>query len=464
MTRSSERIVLPGVSQDAQAALDRTLAQLNAKAERNILRAGFYDGRRVAKMVGTVIPPIYQKLALVLGWSAKGVDLLARRCNLDGFTWPDGDLDSLGLRAVWDGNMLGSETNQGITEALIHATTFIVTTKGVEGEPPALIHFRDAMSATGEWNPRTRHLDNLLSVTGRDVKGKVTSLALYLPNLTISAERDGTTRGGWNIDQQDHPWGVPAEVMAYKPRLRRPFGSSRISRPVMSLQDQATREVLRLEGHMDVFSFPEMWMLGADESIFKDSSGAVRPTWQVMLGRIKGLPDDEDAAQPRADVKQFPASDPTPHLAALNAFAKMMSRELSLPDTALAITDVANPTSAESYDSSQYELIHEAEGATDDWSPALRRSLMRALAMANGLDAVPAEWATIDSKWRNPRYLTRSAQADAGQKQLASVPWLADTKVGLELLGLTSQQIDSALSEHRRATSSSVLDRLLAKP
>src|SRR5699024_10114442 len=94
----------------------------------------------------------------------KAVDALGRRCNLDGLEWPDGDLDDLGFRELWDGNRLGSEIDQGITSTLIHAVSFVVASRGAEGEPSALIHFYDASDATGDWNPRSRRLDNLLVV------------------------------------------------------------------------------------------------------------------------------------------------------------------------------------------------------------------------------------------------------------------------------------------------------------
>lgn len=213
---------------------------------------------------------------------------------------------------------------------------------------------------------------------------------------------------------------------------------------------------------MDVYSFPEVWMLGADQSIFKNPDGSVKASWQVMLGRVKGIPDDDMAENPRADVKQFQAASPEPHLAHLNALAKLFARESQLPDTALAITDVSNPTSAESYDASQYEIIAEAEGATDDWSPALARAFRRTLAIRNGLSSVPDEWLTINPKWRNPRFLSRSAEADAGSKQVAAVPWLADTEVGLELLGLSPDQADRALAEKRRSSTSTTLQSLAA--
>ena len=458
----SETIILPGVSDDVNGTLNLLLERLDAKQPRNFLRASYYDGKRAVRQVGTIIPPQYYRLAIALGWSAKAVDILARRCNLDAFVWPDGDLGSIGYREVYDGNHLGTEISSGIVSSLIHGTAFLVNTLGdtSAGEPAGLIHVRDAFSATGSWNPRARRLDSLLSITGRDDEGKPNSLALYLDGLTITAEKDSS---GWSVDPSEHPWGVPAEPLVYKPRVGRPFGASRISRPVMSLHDQALRAIIRMEGHADVYSFPEMWLLGADESIFKNSDGSQKAAWQVMLGRIKAIPDDEGADQPRADVKQFSASSPEPHLAQLNALAKMFARETSLPDTSVAITDIANPTSAEAYDASQHELISEAEGATDDWTPAIRRAHVRALAMQNGLDSVPAEWSTIDAKWRDPRYLSRAAQADAGSKIVPLIA-AAQSEVELELMGLSQQQIQRVMADKRRNQGRSVLEALRSVP
>jgi hypothetical protein len=67
---------------------------------------------------------------------------------------------------------------------------------------------------------------------------------------------------------------------------------------------------------------------------------------------------------------------------------------------------------------------------------------LRALAIQNG-GRHPAAVGHLEAKWRSPRFLSRAAQADAGMKTIAAVPWLAETSVGLELLGLTEQQIDT---------------------
>lgn len=458
-----KNLVVDGLSDDEQATLSLLWKQLADKTPRNLLRASYYDGKRALRHVGTVIPPQYYRLGIVLGWSAKACDILARRCNCDGFVWPDGDLDSLGFREVWDGNHLGSEISSALISSLIHGTSFLLNTQGLEDETAGLIHVKSALNSTGDWNPRRRRLDSFLSISARDDHGQPTRFALYLENLTIIAERNEDT-GAWSVDRSEHPWGVPAEPLIYKPRVGRPFGTSRISRTVMSLHDQALRTIIRMEGHADVYSYPEMWLLGADESIFKNPDGTQKASYQIMLGRVKGIPDDDDQENPRADVKQFAASSPQPHIEQLKQQAQLFSGETSIPLTSLGVSDMSNPTSADSYIASREDLIAEAEGATDDWGPALQRSIGRALAMQNGVATIPDEWRSIQPAWRSPVYLSRAAQADAGTKQLAAVPWLAETTVGLKLLGLSEQDIQVAQAERRRAQGSAVLQQLFNRP
>jgi hypothetical protein len=442
--------------------LTRLLQVLEFKQIRNFLRNSYYDGRRAINQVGTIIPPQYYKLGVVLGWSAKAVDTLANRCNLDGFVWPDGDLNSLGLHDVFDGNYLDVEIDSGTRQSLIHGVSFLINTVGNPnvGEPAGSIHVKSAANATGTWDARARRLSNVLSITSRDVTGSITGLALYLDGETISATRDDL---GWSIERTQHPWGVPAEPMPYQYRTDRPFGASRISRTVMSLHDQALRTVIRMEGHADIYSFPEMWLLGADESIFKNADGTQKAVWQVMLGRIKAIPDDDEAEVPRAEIKQFQASSPQPHIDQLKQQAQLFSGETSIPLTSLGVSDMSNPTSSDSYVASREDLIAEAENTTKGYKRALQRAMCRALAMKNGLTEIPKEWATITPKWRNPIYLSRAQQADAGLKQLTAVPWLAETDVGLELLGLDEQQIARAMSQKRRAEGQLILKALTTR-
>jgi hypothetical protein len=457
-----EKLRVPELSNDELATLNRCAEELDKKKPRNLLRSSYYDGKRAAKLVGTVIPPQYQNIGLALGWAAKGVDGLARRCNLEKMIWADGDLSSIGMSELEESNFLLSEISQARTDSLLHGVSYLITTKGDAGEPAALVHAKDGLNAFGTWNPRRRALDDLLSVTSW-ADGNITGFVLYLDNLTISAEK---VNGTWQVDRSDHPWHVPADPLVYRPRGSRRMGRSRITRPVMGHQDAALRALVRLESHMDVYTIPKLILLGASEDIFKNADGSMKASWQIALGRTFGIPDNTDREQEnqRADVKQFDAQSPEPHLADLNALAKLMARETDLPDSDFALTDMANPTAEGAYAASRENLISEAEGAMDDWSVPIRRTVNRALAIQNGLTEIPEAWGSIETKWRSPIYLSRAAAADAGAKQIGAVPWLAETEVGLELLGLDDQQIRRAMADKRRAAGRAVMAALAPMP
>lgn len=460
------RVRLPGIDSDTNALINGLVAEIETRRRRNYLRACYYDGRHAVRKFGSgIVPEQYFTLGLVLGWSAKAVDILARRCNLDGYTWPDGDLESLGYTEVMDDNFFGAESSSAVISSLIHGPSFLINTTGAEGtnEPESLIHVADAMNATGEMNGRTRRLDNLLSVLKRDEERNLLSFVLYLDGRTITATR--TRAGGrWSVDDKPHPWGVPAEAVIYKPRTGRPFGSSRISRVVMSLHNRALRTLIRMEGHADLFSYPELWMIGADpREVLTDENGNQLPTWKAMMARIKGIPDDPDADDERlarAEIEQFQQSSPAPHIDLFQQCANDFAGETDLPVSALGVQAKTNTTTDDGSDNAEKQLIAEAEGATDDWSPAFRRSMARALAIKNDLNEIPDAYKSINTKWRPPAYLSRSAAADAGSKQLAAVPWLAETEVGLELLGLSDSQIKRAMADKRRGLSARLVEKL----
>ena len=137
----------------------------------------------------------------------------------------------------------------------------------------------------------------------------------------------------------------------------------------------------------------------------------------------------------RADIKQFQAASPQPHIDQLKAQAQQFAGETSIPLSSLGVSDVPNPTSADSYIASREDLIALAEQATENWTPALQRTISRALAMKNGLTAVPPEWAGIGVKWRNPVYLSRAAQAERGAEAAARGPVPGGHRGGMRAAG-----------------------------
>ncbi len=86
--------------------------------------------------------------------------------------------------------------------------------------------------------------------------------------------------------------------------------------------------------------------------------------------------------------------------------------------------------------------------------------MTRALTMLNG--EVPPNL-DIRGDWRNPRYVSRAAEADSTSKIIDKFPWLAETEVGLELAGLSLDQVQRALNERQVARGRQTLDRLIPR-
>lgn len=441
--------LIRGLTDVEQATFSRLDKQLRDKSGRNVLRSAYMDGKHVLRKLPPSAPPYLRTLGLVLGWPSKAVEALHRRTSFEGFVLPGGDLDSFGLGEVLDANDYSTEAGLGELDALVQSCTFEIVTRGGDGEPAAVITQRSAFDATGTWNPRSRRLDDLLSVTERGDDNEVSDANLYLPDLTILIV-DGEV-----VDRQSHPWHVPAEVVPYKPRLNRPFGSSRISREVMSLTDSGVRTITRSEGTADFYGVPWFMIFGPDESAFEKGS------WQMIMDRINAIPDNEDAANPRADVKQFTQGDQRPHMEQLQMLAGLFAGETNIPVSSLGVgLSQANPTSADSYVASREDLIAEAESAAKVWKQRHVRTAQRAWMVANGESEVPDALKGLQARYRNPRYTSSSAQADAAVKQVAAFPWLAESDAFVTHVFDDADLTDRLLADKRRAQGRSVFQTI----
>lgn len=468
MAASPSRIYVASLSEPEQDTLDFLVAQWRAKRPRNNMRAAFYDMQNATRHLMTRnVPRVIQRRKFVLGWSAIAVDKLARRCNLEGFydAGPASvNLSELGLDDVLRDNRLTLDFKQTGISSLIHACSFIVTVQGdtEAGEPAVLMLGHSAQDSTGEWDVRRRAMESFLHISELDESGEPTEMTLYLPNLNILMEKNGAD---WKVDRRAHSFGVPVDPIRYRPRLGRPFGSSRITRAVLSIHQQALAAMIRADVNGEAYSLPRYALLGATEEAFKNADGSVKPTWQAAWDTIWAIGDDLDAEEPqlaRADIKQFNGQSPEPQNAHLRMLAQMFSGETGIPVGELGLIGDSNPTSAEALTASRDDIISEAETTTDAWAPDLSAAVTRALKMAN--DGTLPKDLNLQPRWRNPMHISRAAAADAGTKVIGMMPWLADTEVGMEIVGLSPDQIKRAQSDRRRNAGREILAALTAPP
>jgi hypothetical protein len=460
-------ISVPDLNHQEQESLNELVAQWRQKRPRNNIRSAFYDMTNSERsLMSGQIPEVIRRRKFVLGWSAIAVDKLNRRCNIDDFYDSNGaDLADLGLGDYMTANRLTSEISQAGVSSLIHAVSWLITIQGdtQAGEPEVLTLAKDATTATGVWDVRRRAMTSFLSISDLDDGGEPIAMTMYLDNLNLIMAKVG---GKWSVERRPHIYGVPVDPMRYKPRLGRPFGSSRISRAVMSIHIQALAAMIRADVNGEAYSLPRYVMLGAGEEAFKNADGSPKAAWQAAWDAVWAIGDDIASASVnpalgRADVKQFHGQSPEPQNAHLRMLAQMMSGETGIPIGELGLIGDANPTSADALRTSRDDLISEAERTTDDWSPDVSAATTRALMMLNGGN-LPADL-DVRASWRSPMHESRAQAADAGTKVIEKFPWLAETSVGLELAGLTPDQIRRAQAERQRANGRSTLDRLIGR-
>lgn len=108
------------------------------------------------------------------------------------------------------------------------------------------------------------------------------------------------------------------------------------------------------------------------------------------------------------------------------------------------------------------DLIAEAEQTMDGWAPDISAAVTRAVRMMNRGD-VPDDLEILPVV-RNPMHVSRAAAADAGAKVLEQHPELRGTEVGMEISGLTRQQIARAKAEIRANRGRQLLNRLTPEP
>lgn len=439
-------------SDDEQRLIEHSLSKLFVVNAANREAREFYDGSRLVRDLGIATPPSMKTLQVVAGWPGTVVDVLEERLDWLGWDTPT----DYGLNDIYAANDLDVESGMTHLDALIFGLSFVVVGAGDDGEPNPLITPASPLSMTGEWDRRMRRLSSAVSV--ETYNGAPSEVTLYEPDATVTYQNMG---GFWRtVDRDDHRLGrVPVVLLPNRSRGSRQIGRSEITRSVRYYTEAAGRTLRGLEANREFYTVPKMVGLNIAEEMFQDQNGDPVSKWTAVQGRMWNVPPSENPDDPQPDVKQFQGASPAPYMDQVKGYAILLSAEAGIPTAYLGF-QTENPASADAIRAGEARLVKRAERRQSSFGRAWREVGRLAL-MVRDNGAVPADYdTTVSAKWRPAATPTVSAQADAGAKQLGSVPWLAETDVGLELLGLDDQTIKRAMSQKRRANVSALIQRM----
>lgn len=440
-------IASPDLTADETAAIRANLAQLSLKQERAKMRSNFYNGRERLHSFGFSIPPQMRDMDAALGWPAKTCDALSARLHLEGLVLPGSATASSEIEDIFNANRMAIRWPQAQVSTFQHGCSFVAVTPGdVENdEPEVLISVMPATEATGVWDVRSQSLKSALWVAQTDAMYPTTAV-LFLRTHTVQLSRE--RMGPWVVHRVPNPLPrVPVSLLAYRPQLDRPFGMSRITRPVMWLTQMAVRTLLRTEVSAEFYSSPQRYAMGADEESFVDEAGNKVSAWETILGKIWMIPRDEDGLVP--EVGQFPQMSMQPHVDQSKWLAAQFAGETDLPVSTLGIVQ-DNPASAEAIEAAWAAMVGVAELSQVEFGVPAVEIGQNALMLADRSTSL-RDLLKLRPRWRSAKTYTKAAMADATVKQIAAGVLRPDSEVALEQLGYDRTDIDRIRAEHEAA-------------
>lgn len=445
------------LTDDELKTFNKLLHQLNQHKRRNKLRDRYGDSKKTLDQVGFSIPPHMASFQAVLGWPDKSCGVLTRRLRPRLFAVAGESSLLEDVNTHFGSSDVQLVERMAIEAAARHGAAFVFTSKGdtSTGEPEVIHSVCSALTATALQDPRSRRVVAALEVVDNGFN-------LNLPGYTLFVGRKGNQ---WRVleDFLTTPGRVLCTPYVIGGRVDRPFGKSRITRPVMALTDMAVRVMLRQEVSAEFFSSPQRYMLGATEDMFVGPDGEPRTGWEAILGGMQVVPDDEDKYEnQRVTVGQFAQMSMQPHSDHLRSVAMMFSGETSIPASYLGILH-DNPSSAEAIIAHEAELVSIAESEIDWLSSARVTLAQNAIAVMAGTEFTAAEATEIyrfSPLWNDPSTPTRAATADAMAKELGALPWMVESDVALEGFGHDGPTIERLKADRRRAVVGSLFGRL----
>ena len=439
--------MVSGLYPDEAETFNLLLRVWGEHADANETKQRYYDAHNRFSRLDLNIPDDLKSIEVVTGWAAKAVDSLAGRSVLKGFTaqgeqLPQADelVEECGLFELYE---------QAVVSELI-GPSFLTVSRGLPGEPPVIIGAYPAGAASALWDWRRKRISAGLAIIDvtEDAGGcqRPSWVNMYTDAYTLTMRRSGN--GRWGTERHANPIGRPLmEPLRYRPTLSRPFGKSRITRPVRSIIDRALGVALRTEVSAEFYTWPQRYLLGVDRKTAEDMA---RKKLQTYIDNMLLVTTNKNGDVPQ--YGQLTQMSMQPHTDHLQSLAKQFAGETCIPLSSLGIV-FDNPSSAEAMENGRMDLIIEAEALNRGNAKSLAAVMRMALAARQGktLDELTDAERALQPRFENPVRPSMAARADYALKVASSVPAYAQTPYFWRDLGYDEEDVGGITRQIRQA-------------
>lgn len=427
-----------GLKARDRAALTDLLQVAVAREARNAERRRYYDEEVSPPDIGVGNIPEGVGASVPSGWPRKAVTAVSERSRFDGFVFADGSTDPL-LDAVVADNALVDSYRRHVPSELVHGCMF--ATVGRSGGS-AIVRFHTAEEAAGLWDEGAGRLGAGLVVADRRRTDWSRSRPvpvranLHMPGYVVVLERTGRLK--WAADYRPLPVDRPAmEAFSFRSDGARPFGTSRISRAVMGIADEAMRLFRYLSVAAAFYSVPMRAFLGLTEEQFDAMSG---DKWRWLMNSVFLAERDPNGEVPQA--VQLAASSPQPLVEQFRIYAQQFTAETGVPLNSLGVT-TDNPSSAEAIQAAREDICIAADDLNTSNKASLRNVALLAMAVQGdcALSDLDGRQRSVRAHFLNPAMPSVVSQTDAAVKLAGAAEGFASTDVFWEMCGFAAEDI-----------------------
>lgn len=457
-TTTTPTLPLLSLSEDEQ----RTIRLLQAQYQRTRfameLANAYYVGTQTIDNLRISVPEaLEQKLRTIVGWPAMAVDPYVERLNLDAFRQADATDGDEALMELMDANGFEALQPMAYTDALsLGRAYWMWGTNPLGADAPPVLSVESPLNMAVLWDMRGTSpraaLQEYHSPEDNRRRG-----AFVLPGKTVQLAVND--KAEWEVVERDeHDFDfVPIVRMAHGARTNNRDGRSAITPAMMSVTDSACRTLMSLEVAREIYSVPQMIILGAAEDAFQKSDGTPKTAWETYIQTVLALEADANGVLP--EIKQKQAYDPSTYTKVLDWYASSMAGMVAAPPQDMGLYTQGNPASAEAGVVSESRRDRRAVSIQRQFSPDLIRVAQMGMRFKNG-GTLPAEYERLATDWDDVTMATPAVTSDAVTKEINAKAIPATSDVTLKRLGYSAVE-RKRLAQDRAADDSRQLKMAL---
>ena len=446
-----------GLTREELTQLNELADTYNYHQGRNARKEKYYEGHITLNDVnlGIALPQGLRNLEVGCSWGQKAVDVLAARSMFDGFVSSSGSLDSL-ARLVAE-NRLVAEYAKACRDELKYGCVF--TTLSADAAIGCRIRFHSPATAAALWNGEKGRIGCGLAIidTVKDEHfadvWRPTLVNFYTDTTVIVLRSNGSF---WTAERLPHSMGRPLmEPLIWNATNSKPFGRSRLKRPIRALIDDYVRTAANAAIALEFDTTPQKYILGVTDEQY---DAIVSNKFKTYIGSILAATSNPDTGE-NPTLGQLAQGSLTPHVEKMRMTATQFAAATGLTVTDVGVVNDANPTSSDAILAQSQTLVLLAQQLNTGNGDALRTIACMAQAVARSctLEELTPEETDLMAHFRNPAMPSVAVTADAAIKIATSRKEFASTDTFLEMIGFDQADIRRIKAQEQRVRGQQVL-------